>query len=319
MEFFEMNESVPLGTKPGSMLKVWWVALRPFSFPASIVPVVLGTIAGVSVGKADFQAPLFFLALVGMLSIHAGANLWNDVWDYKKGIDNKVLPVSGAIVRKLITPREAIAGAFSFLALGAICGIIIALNVGLPIVLIGALGMGIAVIYSAGSLGLKYNFLGDPAVFLSFGILGTLGAWTVQTGRVSLFPVLAAIPISIQVIAILHANNWRDMEADIKAGCRTIAQKLGDKGSETYFKTLILSPYAFVVLFALANKLAGWPEGFPAWSLLVLVTMPMALGLMKKAERRKDPENAGDFLSLDGQTARFNLVFGLIYMLSFLF
>ena len=80
------------------------MAARPFALPASTMPVVFGTVLAVTIGDARFQPGLFLAAFFGMAILHTGSNLLNDVFDFQKGIDRQVNPVSGAVVRRWITP-----------------------------------------------------------------------------------------------------------------------------------------------------------------------------------------------------------------------
>ncbi|NQU27005.1 MAG: prenyltransferase, partial [Candidatus Marinimicrobia bacterium] len=201
----ENNEEAP------STLKKWLVAFRPFALPASTMPVIFGTVLAVTIGQASLNWQLFLLALIGMALLHTGSNLLNDVYDFKKGIDKQVNPVSGGVVRGWITAAQAKSMAALLLVIGALIGLFIVSQVGMDIFWIGLLGVIIGIFYTWGPAPLKFNALGDLAVFLNFGILGALGAWTVQTGTMSWTPAIWAVPMSLLVIAILHANNWRDI------------------------------------------------------------------------------------------------------------
>ena len=101
-----MITAIETQDKPG-FPKIWWVAIRPFALPASTMPVIFGTVLAVTVGEARFDLFNFVFALFGMAALHTGANLLNDVFDYKKGLDARVNPVSGAIVRGWISTRQA--------------------------------------------------------------------------------------------------------------------------------------------------------------------------------------------------------------------
>ena len=102
--------------QPPSWLRKWWVAIRPFALPASTMPVIFGSVLAVTIGKAKFNFPLFAASLLGMAILHTGANLLNDVYDYKKGVDQHVNPVSGGVVRGWITTREALIAGWSLSA-----------------------------------------------------------------------------------------------------------------------------------------------------------------------------------------------------------
>ena len=158
------NRSATADSQPPPWMKKWWLALRPFSFPASTMSVVFGTVLAVTIGAAPLKLHLFLAAVFGMTVLHAGANLLNDVYDHRKGIDRQVNPVSGAVVRGWITPREALAGGWLCLGIGAILGCYIFIHVGMPVLWIGLAGLAIGIFYTWGPLPLKFHALGDLAV-----------------------------------------------------------------------------------------------------------------------------------------------------------
>jgi 1,4-dihydroxy-2-naphthoate polyprenyltransferase len=297
-----------------SFFKKWWISLRPFSFPASTIPVVFGTVLAYVYSGAALHTGYFLLAFFGMLILHSGANVLNDIIDFQKGLDKVPAPVSGGVVRRLITIREAKVASILLFSLGALIGLYLAYAVGPVLLLIGLPGLLIGVFYSIGGrLALKYRALGDLAVFLNFGILGSLGAWYVQTGTLSWIPVIWAIPMSTLVIAILHANNWRDIKSDREGQIRTIASMLGDKASLRYYGYLIFGPFFMVLALILIPYFLFPSMAFmPFTFAIVVLSLPMALRLWQKALRRRQPKNPIDFIALDGATAQFNLAFGLL-------
>ena len=297
--------------KPGA-LKTWWVAVRPFSLTASTMPVVFGTVLAVTVGEASFSPLAFAGAFFGMVFLHAGANLLNDIYDYKKGVDVRVNPVSGAVVRGWITPRRAAMGAAVLFALGAALGLLLFAVVGAPILVVGLVGVAVGVLYSLGPLGLKYNALGDLAVFLNFGVLGSLGAWAVQTGALSWIPAVWAVPMSLLVIGILHANNWRDIEGDRSKGVRTVANLVGDRGSLVYYGLLLFGPFVAVLGIMAVSWTVGPGPRMPLTFLVTFLALPLAVRLMKKGRARHTSKDPLEFLALDGATAQLNMVFGLL-------
>ncbi len=241
-----MNEDPSAAPRPG-FAKTWWVAIRPFALPASTMPVVFGTVLAITIGEAQFHLWRFVGALLGMALLHTGANLLNDVFDFKKGLDDRVNPVSGAVVRGWISPRQGALASTLFFTVGAAIGIWLFLKMNMPILWIGGAGVLVGLLYSLGPMGLKYHALGDLAVFLNFGILGALGAWTVQSGEISWVPAVWAVPMSLLVIGIVHANNWRDIEGDKAGGTRTIASLMGDHASEAYYGFLVFGPFLVVL------------------------------------------------------------------------
>ena len=297
--------------RPGP-IKLWWIAARPYSLSASTMPVIFGTVMAVTIGGAEIQWLRFAAAFVGMLLLHLGANLMNDAVDFRRGVDTRVNPVSGAVVRGWITPSQAgLAAALLYLLGGAIGAWLVA-EVGRPVLWIGLVGVAIGLLYSAGRFGLKYHALGDLAVFLDFGILGAAGAWTVQTGELSWIPAAWAIPMSLLVIGILHANNWRDVAADAAGGVKTIASLLGDRRSVHYYAFLLFAPFAIVLVLIGLSRLGGVGPRMPLTFLVTFLALPLAVKLMRRSLARKTSPNPLEFLALDGATGQLNLVFGLL-------
>jgi 1,4-dihydroxy-2-naphthoate polyprenyltransferase len=307
-------EQKPSGSGLSRWLRVWWVASRPFSFPASIIPVIFGTAAAVASGGAGFKPLPFVLALLGMLLLHGGANALGDACDFVRGLDREALPVSGAVVRRLLSPEAALKGAACMLACGSLIGLFLAWTVTWRILGIGLAGVALAVFYAVRPA-LKYRALGDLAVFAAFGVLGTLGAWTLQTGTTGWTPVLWSLPLGLLIVGIVHANNWRDIESDTARACRTVASILGDRASAVYYAAVLFLPYLLVAGYVALGR--GDASSMPAAALLTWFSLPMAFELLKRGLRRHCPRAPFDFLALDGATARLNLCFGALYIIGF--
>jgi len=301
-----------------SFFKKWWISARPFSFPASTMPVIFGTVLAVVYGGYTLKPLLFVLAFIAMVILHSGANILSDIFDYRKGLDTEPTPVSGGVVRGLISIREAWIGSVGMLIFGTVIGLYLTWVSGPWLLAIGLLGLFVGTFYTTDTgLSMKYHGLGDLAVFLNFGILGSLGAYYVQSSTLSWIPVLWAVPMSMLVIAILHANNWRDIQSDRKGKIFTIAALLGDKKSLSYYGILIYGPFVVVlglilVPFLLFPGLTAMPFTF----LITILALPLAIRLWRKALNRQTPAKPLDFIALDGATAQLNLLFGSLCTLA---
>jgi 1,4-dihydroxy-2-naphthoate octaprenyltransferase len=253
-----------------------------------------------------------------MVILHAGANILSDINDYKKGLDKEPNPTSGGVVRGYLSIRGAYWSSILFLAVGALIGLFLVWKTGLLLLAIGGLGLLVGILYTrGGTVALKYHALGDLAVFLNFGILGSLGSWYVQTSTFSWVPVIWAIPMAMLVVAILHANNWRDIGSDKVGEIVTIASILGDKGSLYYYAFMIFGPFAMNLGFIfLPMLLPGELPRMPLAFLMTLLALPLAIKLWRKAIKRREPINPLDFIALDGATAQLNLLFGSLCTLS---
>jgi 1,4-dihydroxy-2-naphthoate octaprenyltransferase len=297
-------------------IKVWLTAGRVWALPASTMSVAFGTLLAVTVGGAAFDFVLFLLSFVGMALLQVAANMLNDVYDYRNGIDTQVNPASGAVVRGWITPRQALVAAVVCLLIGSSFGFYIVSRIGLAILGLGAVGVLCAVLYTWGPWPLKYHALGDLAVFLNFGVLGSLGAWTVQTGHLSWVPAAWAVPMSLLVIAILHSNNWRDICSDTDGRISTVASCLGDTGSQTYQRVLLFAPFTIIALLVLLTHVTALSPRMPVTFLVTLLALPLAIRLVRTGARRHDPQKSQAFAALDGATAQLNLLFGLLCLVA---
>jgi 1,4-dihydroxy-2-naphthoate octaprenyltransferase len=263
----------------------------------------------VVIGGARLDVLCFAAALLAMVILHAAANMLSDVFDFKRGLDTQVTPVSGALVRGWLSTKAVTIGSFVLFAVGIGLGLVLVALTGTVLLIIGAVGVAIGAAYTL----LKYNTLGDLAVFLNFGILGGLGSWVVQTKSFSWIPAVWTVPMAMLVIAILHANNWRDTISDGELRVRTFASVLGDKGSFAYYGLLLFGSMVLIFAFILVPRLFFKTLPAMPWTfVLVLLALPKALQLWGRARRRHAPRQPMDFIILDGATAQYNLIFGLL-------
>lgn len=248
--------------------KPWLLATRPWSFPASVVPMLVG--AALAYANGSFNVGLLFLTLAGGLLFHVGANLFNTYFDYRRGVDIAKDADDRTLVDGMLPSSQVAWAAASCFVLGSAAGVALSATAGWPIVVLGAVGLFLAFFYTAGPFGYKYRALGDVGIFLSFGPLLVLGAYLAQREDFAFTPLLFSLPIGLFIDAILHANNLRDTEADARAGAHTLAHTLGPAGSRWALDGMLLAPYLFALAFA------GW---FSPWTLLPLLTAPLALQL----------------------------------------
>jgi 1,4-dihydroxy-2-naphthoate octaprenyltransferase len=290
-------------------LKKWIIAARPWALPASTMPVIFGTSLACVIAGARLRPFRFLLALAGMMILHSAANMLSDVFDSKRGLDKDVTPVSGAIVRGWLSARSVAVGAALLFCLGTAIGLFLAWLTGAVLLIIGGAGILIGLFYSS----LKYHSLGDLAVFLNFGLLGAGGAWVVQTRSFSWLPVIWTVPMAMLVVAILHANNWRDTISDRERKVKTMASLLGDKGSLYYYAFLLFGSMAIIFgLILIPRVISPFLTPMPLTFLLVWLALPRALQLWRRAVRRREPRRPMDFVILDGATANYNLLFGIL-------
>lgn len=285
----------------------WWRAARPWSFTASAVPVLLGCVIAAYDGY--FNPWLFALTLIGAVSIHAGTNLINDYYDYRKGADSeKSLGQGGAIQKGQLTPRQVFLGGIGAFALGSIIGLYLVSVTGPLILVMGVLSVLAGFFYTAGPAALAYIGLGEITVFLFMGPAIVIGAYYVQARTLNVPVMLASLPIGFLAAAILHANNLRDLDADRAARKRTLAVLFGRRFARIEYFVLIAGAYlTLIVLVA-----AGW---IPWLGLVALVTLQEARRLLELA---LSSEDALVLHGVQGRTARLHRDFGASLIIGWL-
>lgn len=297
-----------------NFLALRWRAVRPFSFTVSVLPPVLGSLlAAMENPDMGFGWLRFFLTVLGCVVAHAGSNLIADYFDYKNQVDREdPFGPSRILVEGTLTPAQVFRGSVAcFLAAAAIGAYFVMMTPNgtflVWLILVGGL---LGVFYTAKPFQLKYNALGDVAVFVAFGSAMTLGAYYVQAHRFSWAPVLYVLPAAFLVDAVLHSNNLRDIEADRKAGIKTLAMVMGERRAAGMYYVLVLGAYAsHAVLVALA--------GMPPATLVTWFSLPLALRRIQLVRNRATvpPEQ---FAMIDARTAELHSAFGVLLVVSLL-
>ena len=180
-----------------SSLRVWYRALRPFTYSASLVPVLVGSAIAWREGHVDVI--LFLFALLGSVFIQIGTNLANEYFDYVQGVDKTdSLGPAGVIIQGKLPARQVLVAAVLAFTTGATLGIYIVIKVGIVILLVGLLSVLFAWFYTAKPISLGYRGLGEAEVFIFMGPVMVAAAYYVQARTIYMdtTPHLAARSLS---------------------------------------------------------------------------------------------------------------------------
>jgi 1,4-dihydroxy-2-naphthoate octaprenyltransferase len=283
---------------PGS-LGAWLRAVRYHSFTASIIPILTG--AALALVDRQCSFPLVIAMLLAAVACHAGANMANDYFDFRKGVDNeRNLGPHKVIQLGLLTANQVRNGFIAAFALSTLIGVYIVVETDWKIFVLALVSLGAAFFYTAGSKALGYVALGEVMVFIFMGPVMVCGAYYVLTGTLAWSSFLLSIPIGAISAATLHANNMRDIEHDRAAGKTTLATILGRQRSATEYLIWIVASY-FAILLTLLIDRSLWPV------LLVVVTVPTAIRLIAVARTGADTASLNRLLR---KTAGLHLRFG---------
>jgi 1,4-dihydroxy-2-naphthoate octaprenyltransferase len=262
-------------------VRMWWLAVRPFSFTASVTPVALGSALAAYDGAWNWT--LFAVTLVGSVLIHAGTNLINDFYDWKKGADTpESLGPNRALQDGMLTVRQVFWGGVICFALGAGLGMYLVATRGMFILYLGIFSVLAGWFYTAGPAAFAYTGLGEVVVFIFMGPVMVLGSYFVLTQTISPAVIWVSAPVGLLVAAILHANNMRDLEADRAKNKRTLANLWGREASRWEYYVLVGGSY--LLLVALVALGMATP-----YVLLALLTLPSAIDLIRTASLHDAP------------------------------
>ena len=286
-------------------VKDWILTTRPWSFPASAMP-VLATFAymtwvcslyGMSI---DWVSGV--LAIVGIVFFHASGNMLSDVRDYKKGVDKGLSHMP--LVNGSFTTKEYMRLSLTLFVLGCAIGFYIMSRCGWPLLYAAVYGAFFTLTYAT----FKYFALGDVVIFLSYAVIPILGT-TYATISEYYYPALAlALPIGLITVAILHVNNTRDIESDRAAGIRTLAMLIGLKASVQLYAFEVLFPFVAVI----ATIMCGW---LPWHSVIVLFALPKAWRCARVV--LDSPKKGMETLVMhDAATSQLQLLFSLLLAVS---
>lgn len=286
-------------------LKEWFLATRPWSFPASAMPVLV-TLAYLFWQQYDVCWWKGLWCVLNIVVFHAAGNTWSDYHDFKSGVDNSETAGGVAITSGQFEPGEIRGLSMALLVVAVVSGISIVICTGLPVLYLGLAGFFLTLLYPF----LKYRALGDVDIFLTYSLLPILGTSFVSTGEIHYGALWLSVPIGLITVAILHINNLRDMEYDKKAGISTFAMRIGAKWAVAVYGIELLLPFVWIVACALCGV-------FPWWSVLALIAVVPAVANVKKSMRYEEGGMSA-VTGLDEQTAKLQLLFGMLLFISFL-
>ncbi len=256
-----------MAERPGFVGR-WWMAIRPKTLSAAFAPVMVG--GALAYYDGAYRLLPFLAALAGALLIQVATNLANDVMDYRRGADQATRVGPTRVTQAgLLSPRVVASGATACYAVAALIGLYLVAVAGTPVLILGAAAILSGVLYTAGPYPLAYVGLGDAFVLIFFGFAAVAGTYYVQALRATTASLALGAAIGALSVAILTANNMRDIASDAATGKRTFVVRMGARRSRWYYTLTIVVAFAVPILLWLDGQL-------PGASIALLVVAPLA-------------------------------------------
>ena len=283
-------------------LKVWFLAARPKTLSAALIPVAVATALAYANDAAQWE-PALLCALFAML-MQVASNFINDLYDYKKGTDS---------TERLGPKRACAQGWISPTAMrnGIMITLILACSVGACLLFYGGwwlIGMGASCVIFAFlyTTLMSYHGLGDLLVWVFFGFVPVIGTYYVQAGELHPDVWLLSAACGLCVDTLLVLNNYRDRETDRKTGKRTIVVLFGERFGSLAYLLQGIAAYICVAILSTHGNL--WLAILPAFYLL-----PHYLTWRKMVQINKGPE----LNRILGFTSRNMLTFAILVVVAY--
>lgn len=304
MSHDKMDIKEALNEKGG--FQVWWRLLRPHTLTASFIPVFVGTMFAL-IHDNVFHIGLFLAMLIASILIQAATNMFNEYYDYVRGLDTeKSVGIGGTIVRDGVAPKTVLQLAFAFFGIAVLLGIYICMESSWWIAVIGAASMLIGYLYTGGPFPIAYTPFGELFSGFLMGTVIIAISYYIQTLIVSKDIIFVSIPVAIFIGAIMLSNNIRDLDGDKKSGRKTMAILIGRKNAIIFLATMFFVAYAITASLILTGIL-------PVWSLITFLSLKKAVDVIRGFIGKTKPLEMMPAMVATGKT---NSIYGFLLGIS---
>lgn len=249
--------------------------LGPMRLPFLVLPPVCVALGAGTAVWTGTRINIFHLVLVfvGAMAAHISVNALNEYFDFRSGLDLRTQPTpfsggSGTLPARPQAARVALTTGLVSLGIAALVGIYFLFVRGLDLLPLGLLGLVVIVIYTPWLTRNALLCLVAPG--LGFGTLMVMGTDFCLSGTYTWPAFFASLVPFFLVSNLLLLNQFPDVEADRSIGRRHLPIIAGPRASSLVYAALLLGAYLSIVV--------GWILGtLPAWGLLGLLTLPLAV------------------------------------------
>ena len=259
--------------------KDWVGGARLRTLPLAVAPVAAG--AGIAHMLHGFSLALTLLALGVAIFLQIGVNFANDYSDGIRGTDEHRVGPARLTASGQVKPRRVFATAMTFFALAALAGLVaVIMSERWWFLAVGLLAILAAWFYTGGKKPYGYAGLGELFVFIFFGLVATMGTVWLQTDVWADETWVSAIGVGLFAVAVLVANNVRDIPTDRLAGKRTLAVRLGKTGSKVFYTLCVVVPFAIPAIYGVVHT-----NLVLTWFTLLLVLPAIAIMWFEKSAK----------------------------------
>lgn len=295
-------------------LAFWLDCTRAYSLPMSVTAWAIAFAFGFF-NKGNILFGL--LALFGIICAHLGANLFDDVMDYKNYLksqkeDNSINLKKGKcryFLEEKITSKKALK-VCGYLFLAAILtGIFFIEIYKLPVLIIMAITGFLCLLYPKSG----YFAMSEVIIGTIFSPLLFTGVYYVMTGAFSNKLLLLSVSFALVTVTLLYTDFFLDYNSDKIEGKRTLPILAGCKQNAYYL-------YIFIIFLIYANLFIGiHAHIFPMKYLLIFLSVIPALNTVKNLQNYIDREvkDEKEFIKAMNIVQKFIAIFAILCIVCF--
>jgi 1,4-dihydroxy-2-naphthoate polyprenyltransferase len=251
---------------------VWFKAARAPFLVVSFVPCIVGGIIAYYRFPASFDWLTFILVTIGIVAAHSAGDFVDDYFDFKTGnLGNKEKQFHDSpLIDGKVTSNQVLFATILFLAISAGIGIYLLFQIGMPVIIMAAIGAFIVLFYTSPPLKMNYRGLGETMLFVAFGPLLVFGVYFVLTRQFSFEPILISIPLGVFTMNVGLVSNTFDYFDDVESGKKSLPVRFGQKFAANLVGIANIIGYLALIVGVLLNIL-------PVWTLLAFLCSPLAI------------------------------------------
>jgi len=265
--------------------KTWSAQIRaPFLLLAIVLTCIGGAVAR---HNGHFDGARFLLCLIGVTAAHIAVNLFNELSDYRTGIDLRTRRTpfsggSGSLISGATSWRAVSRVAVAAMTVACLIGVYLTIKAGPLIAVFTVVGAATIILYTP--LLARWG-LGETAAGLCLGSLVVAGTYYALAGSLTSSVLVLSVPPGILIALLLLVNEFPDVEADRLGGRKHLVIRFGLRGAASIYCIAVMVLY-LVIVAAVVLKL------FPRPLLLACLTAPLSLKIASDAFRTRGEPDA---------------------------
>lgn len=226
-----------------------------------VISVSTYALATVYTASAGFRVSWLeaVLLAVAVLCVDMGTTAFNSFYDYARRVDTRrsTAERDKVLVHEGVAPGHALVVSLVLYLVAGVTGLAVAVLSSGWIIVAGVASMLVGFLYNGGPVPISRTPAGE---LFAGGFLGTvlfLVVYGVHAGRLDAAALVASLPSTLLIAAVLTVNNTCDIEGDRSAGRRTLSIVVGRTAATVLIDALVAGVYALLAIMTVRPLRSG--------------------------------------------------------------